>query len=174
MVQKARGDLASGMDALGMYEDANVLFQEGVTALKDCHGPENLQVATALQHQASVTAKLKQADTARAMYDEARSIVQRKVGEQHLAYAALMNNYGYFLKTQGEFKEAAAFYEHALEIRNKKLDVDHPDSITTLHNLAELRRSEGDEEGAQLLQRDILTRLGVSREDVEEPVVAQK
>jgi tetratricopeptide (TPR) repeat protein len=68
------------------------------------------------------------------------------------------------LQAQGDYEAAQPLYQRALDIREQALGPKHPDTATSLNNLAGLLQAQGDYEAAQpLYQRalDILeARLG--------------
>jgi tetratricopeptide (TPR) repeat protein len=55
------------------------------------------------------------------------------------------------LDSQGDYERARALYTRALAIREKVLGAEHPDTATSLNNLALLLKSQGDHEAARLL-----------------------
>jgi tetratricopeptide (TPR) repeat protein len=68
--------------------------------------------------------------------------------------ARLMNQAGYYLKQRAQYADAESLYRRALDIREKALGVEHPDTITVLKNYAALlrkmgRNDEADELGAR-------------------------
>ena len=65
--------------------------------------------------------------------------------------ARTYNNLGRALYTTREFAEARGFHAAALEIRQRRLGREHPDTATSLTNLAAVARAEGDLPGARAL-----------------------
>jgi len=57
--------------------------------------------------------------------------------------ARLLNHIGMFLESQGEYKEAHALIERALEMYKKVLGEEHLDTATSVNNLAGLYASQG-------------------------------
>jgi tetratricopeptide (TPR) repeat protein len=73
--------------------------------------------------------------------------------------ARLLNEVGWFLLKRGWYEQALPFYQHALAIREKALGPDHPDTATSLDNLAQLYRAQGKyEQALPLLQRALAIR----------------
>jgi tetratricopeptide (TPR) repeat protein len=58
------------------------------------------------------------------------------------------------------FALSAEAYQEALAIRERRLGPKHPDTIASLHNIAELRAAAGDDEGANKVRQIILERIG--------------
>jgi tetratricopeptide (TPR) repeat protein len=80
--------------------------------------------------------------------------------------ANLCNWTGYYLQYVGNYTGARPFYERALAIHEKTLGPDHPDTATSLNNLAVLFAYQGDFEQAIPLMRRVLSiserKLGAS------------
>ena len=79
--------------------------------------------------------------------------------------ARLLNQTGYYLKQRADLAGAEPFYRRALAIREKALGPEHPDTATSLNNLAGLLHAEGDFAAADPLYRRAL----VIRETVQGP-----
>ncbi len=58
--------------------------------------------------------------------------------------ALLCNQLGYYLQMIGEYAEARPLYERALEIYEKVLGPEHPDTASSLNNLAGLLKDQGE------------------------------
>ena len=46
-----------------------------------------------------------------------------------------VNNFGSILESQGNYKEAKAIYQQALEIREKVLKLEHLNTLSSISNL---------------------------------------
>ncbi len=57
--------------------------------------------------------------------------------------AALFGQAGRYLRDRARYEQAALLYQRALAIREQQLGPDHPDTATSLNNLAELYKSQG-------------------------------
>lgn len=62
-------------------------------------------------------------------------IVEAKVGQNHAIVAAVVNNLGLMLHSQGDHAGAKAALERALRIRQQTLGPDHPETQLTRRNL---------------------------------------
>jgi hypothetical protein len=69
--------------------------------------------------------------------------IDLKQAAQTLELGLLPNATGYFLDEQRRYGEAEPLYLQALEIRQVQLGHDHPDTATSLNNLAALYESQG-------------------------------
>lgn len=70
--------------------------------------------------------------------------------------AQTLNALGLLCKQEKRYLEAKAHYQQALSIRSATLGDAHPDTITSMHNLAELMLEMGDTVGATSLQTQIV------------------
>jgi tetratricopeptide (TPR) repeat protein len=68
----------------------------------------------------------------------------------------LLSQAGFYAKERGDYREARSFNEHALEIDERFLGVEHPDTLKSKNNLAATLRSQGDLAGARRLQEETL------------------
>ena len=80
--------------------------------------------------------------------------------------ATALNNLAFHHKTVGAFEAAQPLYLDALAARTTSLGDEHPDTISTKHNLAELLMASGEPEAAAVLQAEILTTLGHEVDEV--------
>ncbi|RUS21315.1 TPR repeat-containing protein, partial [Jimgerdemannia flammicorona] len=55
---------------------------------------------------------------------------------EHLKKATSLHHIAYLYNKKGKYDMAAPLYERALEIREKELGSEHPDTATSLNNLA--------------------------------------
>jgi len=94
--------------------------------------------------------------------------VRKKTQDVATALATALNNQAYFQKLDGRFVEAQENYESALALRTEYLGPDHPHTIATLHNLAELYHAHGHADKAKDLREDILARLRAQEDRTRE------
>jgi tetratricopeptide (TPR) repeat protein len=77
--------------------------------------------------------------------------------EQRLLAASLFNSVGSDAHYQGKYEQAEPLYQRVLAIYEQQLGSQHPDTATSLNNLAELYYSQGKYEQAEpLYQRALL------------------
>ena len=83
--------------------------------------------------------------------------------------ASLLNQAGWYLRERARYEQAEPLYQRALTIREQALGADHPDTATSLNNLATLYQYQGKYEQAEpLLQRALTIRekvLGADHSD---------
>jgi tetratricopeptide (TPR) repeat protein len=61
------------------------------------------------------------------------------LGEEHPDVATSLNNLAALYCSQGRYSEAELLYQQALEIRERRLGVNHPKTVIVRENLANLR-----------------------------------
>ena len=89
-------------------------------------------------------------------------------GEMSSLTATILNNLGVLIKRDSSrLLKAKEFYEDALRIRSYTLGNQHPDTIISMNNLAELHLAMGNEKEALALQEKILELMEAKREEEE-------
>jgi tetratricopeptide (TPR) repeat protein len=58
-------------------------------------------------------------------------------------------------ESQGRYDEAEPLYHRALEVREQVLGKEHPDTLSSINNLAELYKAQGRYEEAEPLLRRV-------------------
>jgi len=69
------------------------------------------------------------------LLNDALTIREKTLGENHPAVAATLNNLAVLYGKRGKYKDAEPLCKRALEIREKVLGKDHPDVAKQLNNL---------------------------------------
>ena len=87
---------------------------------------------------------LNQYSEAEKNYLEAKKIVEKIFGKEHLTYAFVLNDLGLLYYNTGDYAQAEKFYLEALTIKEKALGKEHPDYATSLNNLGNLYDDMGD------------------------------
>jgi tetratricopeptide (TPR) repeat protein len=80
-----------------------------------------------------------------------------------LLLSTAMNNLALCLKSKGSYEEAEVLYREVLSTRADKLGPEHQDTMTSMHNLAELYRAIGDEEAAHKVQEELMRAVNLHR-----------
>lgn len=76
------------------------------------------------------------------LLNDALTIREKTLGENHPAVAATLNNLAVLYGKRGKYKEAEPLCKRALEIREKVLGKEHPDVAKQLNNLALLCQNQ--------------------------------
>jgi nephrocystin-3 len=85
-----------------------------------------------------------------------------KPDEKHLGY--VLNQLGFFFNKVGYFSAAIPLLRRALEIHEKVLGKEHPDTASSLNNLAGVYQAKGDYDSAEpLLKRATSTRKSLGQ-----------
>jgi tetratricopeptide (TPR) repeat protein len=77
-------------------------------------------------------------------------------GMEFVEATRLLNQAGYYLKQRAQYAQTEGLYRRALEIREKALGPERPDTAISLNNLAELHRVQGRDKEAEPLYRRAL------------------
>jgi tetratricopeptide (TPR) repeat protein len=124
-------------------------------------GPESKEALTAAINLSNVLKNIKKVQAAEDLLQESLVISKRVHGETSSLTATILNNIGIILKNDPiRQTEARSFYEEALRIRSYSLGNNHPDTVVSMNNLAELYLSLGFVNEAKTLQEGILEILG--------------
>ncbi|HME22259.1 MAG TPA: FxSxx-COOH system tetratricopeptide repeat protein [Acetobacteraceae bacterium] len=92
----------------------------------------------------------------RALLPHVRAIDERLDPDQAAADRALLNLAGSFLQGSGDAAGALPLYHRALQSRERVLGPEHPDTLTSVNNLAGCMQALGDAAGALPLYRRAL------------------
>ena len=126
---------------------------------------ETLTAAVNLSNVYKSTGDLKIAED---LLFEALESARNVHGEMSSLTATILNNLGVLLKRDSSrLLKAKEFYEDALRIRSYTLGNQHPDTIISMNNLAELHLAMGNEKEALALQEKILELMEAKREEEE-------
>ena len=80
---------------------------------------------------------------------DAYMTVAMEHGEENMTASAILNSMGMLYKRQQKFERSLDAYKRSLAVREELLGEDHPDSLSTRHNLAELYIEWGKPDSAQ-------------------------
>jgi tetratricopeptide (TPR) repeat protein len=85
-----------------------------------------------------------------AMQSHLRDVADAAQSRSDEQAATLSSNLGYHLRMIGDLAGAQPYYQRALEINERVLGAEHPDTATSLNNLGYLLQAQGDLMGARL------------------------
>lgn len=140
--------------------------------LKDINGDESKESLTASINLSNVHKGLGDVSEAEELLVSALDTARRVHGDMSALTATILNNMGLLLKRDSARQsQAKRYYEEALRIRSYTLGNQHPDTIISMNNLAELHLALGEEKEATALQESILELVG-AKEDEEKEVEA--
>src|SRR5260370_28512666 len=87
--------------------------------------------------------------------------------------ASLLHRVGWYLNDRARYREAEPLYQRALAIREQQLGPEHPDTASSLNNLAVLYRAQGKYEQAEPLLKRALA-IAEQQSGPQHPVTATK
>jgi tetratricopeptide (TPR) repeat protein len=86
-----------------------------------------------------------------------RTVADRAAKRKDALSRALCDEMGLQLQLLGSYTQARPYFEQVLAIREQVLGPEHPDTATSLNNLALLLKDQGDYEAARPLYERVLT-----------------
>jgi tetratricopeptide (TPR) repeat protein len=102
--------------------------------------------------------------TVRELLDRAAQEIEGQFAQQELTEAAIRLTIGSAYRALGEYAEAQKHLLRSVQLRTSKLGADHPNTLTTKHNLAGLYKDQGKYAPAERLYKEVLavrtTKLG--------------
>jgi tetratricopeptide (TPR) repeat protein len=141
--QPSLDDLNSQKMALfqqGKYAEATPIAAEAVRVAESTFGPDDAQVAVALNDLALLYRAQGKYATAEPLYQRALSIDEKALGPDHPNVARDLNILGELYRTQGKYDEAEPLYQRSIAILEK---TDDPGVANPLNNLALLYKAQG-------------------------------
>jgi len=82
---------------------------------------------------------------------------ESKVSGMRLATG--LNNYGYWMKMEGQYNEALVMYQESFEMRERHAGKDDVSTIISLQNIAELLTSMESDDEANIVRKEIMERV---------------
>jgi tetratricopeptide (TPR) repeat protein len=138
-------DVAADLAVLGAvlygqerYDEAEMVFNQALTAFQRHYGPEHYEVAVNLGNLAALYAATDRADEAQRCYERALKIKRRVLGYAHPEIATLLNNLAVLHKQRGRLRIAQECYTQALTIFESTLGPEHPSTWTCRDNFERL------------------------------------
>ena len=117
---------------------------------------ESREIISSKNHLGLVYQLSKRSTLAETLLREILVETRIKYGPMDLLAATCLNNLGFVLKSQAKNDQSKLMYEEALDIRTAILGMKHPETIVSMHNLAELLIACGENDRASKLQHKIL------------------
>lgn len=128
----ALNNLGLAERAAGRTSEAQAVFERALQINRSALGDDHLNVANNLNNLGLLAEDAGQWPLALARYDEAERIIRAVKGDEHADRAFQQTNRGRVLLVLGRVEEAGAELAAALEVRERKLGVDHPRIAETL------------------------------------------
>jgi tetratricopeptide (TPR) repeat protein len=103
------------------------------------------------------------------LWEQARAVYAREMGEDHLDTVTSMNNLAVSYSALGQLEKSLALNEQTLKLMRSKLGEDHIETLQTMHNLAAIFNALGRHDKASALHEQTLklrrARLGEDHPD---------
>jgi tetratricopeptide (TPR) repeat protein len=157
---------------LGAYSSAEPMFRQAVALREKLHGPDDVEVAEALDAQGNaLTRQLKMA-LAEPLIQRALSMRRRLRGGESPEAAASESSLALIRYGQGRFAETEALWREVVRIQQNTLGEENAVVAASLNVLADLLRREGKSaEAVQVSQRGLVIQRKVLGN--EDPAVAR-
>ena len=138
----------------GHYAEAESFLSRTETFYKEINLKNLRYITTLLRDIGKSKQEQGDYDSSVYFYENALSISEEQLGENHPDTAASLNNLAGLYKNKGRYDEAESLYLRALKIHEEQLGENHPNTATSLNNLAELYKSQKrNSEAIPLLER---------------------
>ena len=137
---------------LGEFERAEPLLDRAVEIRREFAAEDELALAQALHHQATLLDQQGRYDEAEIPILRSVEIRESELGD-HVDLGTSLNTLGNVLWHQDRLDEAEAVHRRALALRERILPPEHPDIGQSLHNIGALRYFAGDLGEAERLWR---------------------
>ena len=147
--------LAEAFRAQGKLIEAQKHFAETLVRQERTLGPEHRETLISMNGLSMTYRGLGRYAEAAELLERTLAIQQRVLSAKHAEeMLSTMNSLGLAYLALGRLPQAAATIERALEERKRLFDLEHPDTMSSLHCLAQVRRGQGRiEEAAQLAEQ---------------------
>ncbi len=145
-VREALGKI---LTSLGRFDEARVLLNANVAAIRQLFGDEHPRLADALHQLGAAMRQSGDAGSAIPVFQEALTIYERKYGPDHSFTATALTSLGQALSADGKHERAISALTRAYNIYLETLGPLHTNTATSTTALADARLSAGDLAGAE-------------------------
>ena len=133
------------------FDIAAKLYEKAIEGRRVTEGENSVNYAMSLAMAAGAYREIEDFTKADKYLKEGYMIIAMEHGEENMACSAILNSMGLNYKRQSKFERSVDAYQRSLSIREELLGEDHPDTLSTRHNLAELYISWNKPDQAQEL-----------------------
>lgn len=149
-------NLATVHKDLKEFDLAAAIYEKAIEGRRQTEGENSVNYAMALAMAAGGYRELGQHDKSEKYLKDAYLVIALEHGEENLAASAILNSMGLLYKRQEKFERSVDAYTRSLKVREDLLGEDHPETLSTRHNLGELYIAWNKPERAQeLLNKNI-------------------
>jgi len=143
----------SRLHGQGKYADAVPVAERYIALVRQRHGEEHPEVATALGWLGIVYQAQGRYAQAEPLYRRSLAVIEKARGPEHPDVGTALGNIATLYLDQGRRAEAEPLYRRTVAIFEKALGPEHPDVGTALGNLATLYLDQGRRAEAEPLYR---------------------
>ena len=143
IVADFQSSVLGGIDAAGFGRTMVVDFREGIQSKLTSQGVDQEQIEAAVASFDELTSKVNATDIALRIVDEeilagAVETIEEEFGDKPLLEAALRYSIGKTYLELGMYPKSLAQLQKALDIRDRELGGDHPDTLTSKERIGEI------------------------------------
>ena len=141
----------------GKQEEALKLCEQALAARRKIYqGDQHSDIAVSMYTMGAILMDSQEYSKAETWIRDAVSLLEMVGdGKLSLLQCTAQNNLALCLKSKGSYEEAETLYRDVVRIRAERLGAEHQDTMTAMHNLAELYRAIGDESAAHEIQEEL-------------------
>jgi tetratricopeptide (TPR) repeat protein len=121
---------------LGDFEKAEVAYGRAIPLLEAALGPDNVELADALNSQGLVLKKKADYDGAEVLYRRALTIILKTFNALHYKAGQVQNNLADCYRKRGQYPEALRIYEEAQAALMASMGPTHSETAEVWHNIA--------------------------------------
>ncbi len=121
---------------LGDFEKAEIAYGRAIPLLEAALGPDNVELADALNSQGLVLKKKADYDGAEVLYRRAFAIIIKTFNALHYKAGQVQNNLADCYRKRGQYTEALGIYEEAQAALMASLGPTHSETAEVWHNIA--------------------------------------
>ena len=136
-------NLAGIYRAVGRFDDAVGLFEEGYRLRVEVLGERHPNTLTSLNNLAGIYRAVGRLDDAAGLSEEGYRLFVEVLGERHPNTLGSLNNLAYIYEAVGRLDDAVGLYEKGYRLCVEVLGERHPDTLGSLNNLASIYRAVG-------------------------------
>ncbi|RYP20805.1 hypothetical protein DL767_009390 [Monosporascus sp. MG133] len=160
-------NIALILDSQGKYKEAEQMHREVLEIREAVLDREHPDTLTTMDNLANVLNNQGKHEEAERMLRQTLKLSQKVLDNNHPDIIASMTNIALVLDSQGKYEEAERMHRQTLELSKKMqrrlLDLsqktfgrNHPDTLTSMNNLANVLRSQGNHDEAEQVHRQEL------------------
>lgn len=149
-------NLGSNYQALGRYQQAEVLYREALTIWPHLPEAERTDMVRTLNNLAGILRSKGDYDEALSIQRETITTARQLLGDGHPIVALALGNLAEIHHHQSNLQTADSLYQIGWSLGRRVLGEDHPHLLSVRSNQAELYRETGRLKQAERIQRTVL------------------